>query len=357
MNFTELNNSIKALSSLENVDFFVIGQSLLGQDIYGVHLGSYEGNQLLSEGAIHAREYITASLLVQLVREYSTRQFEGGMFFIPMVNPDGVRIVLDGLDWVKCSKTQNFLLDVNEYSEDFSSWKADANAVDLNVNFDALWGGGSQNVFCPAPGNFVGFYPNSEREVREMIEFTLKNNPAVTLSFHTKGEVIYYGFETLTPDQIERDKLLAEQVALSNGYNIVKTQYSTGGYSDWVSEYLKVPALTIEVGSATIPHPISEEYLPAIFEQNKEVPQVALSFVNNDYSVSASASVQNENTETQENESELTENSANENDASEVSKILEKLDSPKLETNLSMFFTDKVNKINKYQQRRNRYKK
>ena len=69
---------------------------------------------------------------------------------------------------------KDFILLVNDGSTDFSYWKANANAVDMNVNFDAGWGKGVQNVFCPAPANFVGYYPNSEREVRSIIDFSLK---------------------------------------------------------------------------------------------------------------------------------------------------------------------------------------
>lgn len=278
--FEEIQNRILGLSNLENVDFFVVGYSLLGNPIYGAHIGNYEGNQILLEGAIHAREWVTAPLLVQMVEYLQNTPIDGGIYFIPMSNPDGVKLVLDGPVGLPCEQLRQFLISVNDGSEDFSLWKADANAVDLNVNFNALWGGGSQNVFCPAPGNFVGYYPDSEREVRELIAFTNKNQPKGTLSYHTKGEVIYYGFETLTPAQIERDLRIAQQLSAVNGYEIIKTENSTGGYSDWVSLNLEVPAFTIEVGNALIPHPIGLEYLPEIFEQNKDIPLTFLNSIN-----------------------------------------------------------------------------
>lgn len=279
--FEEVNNQILSLSELENVEFFTVGYSLLGKPIYGVHIGSYNGNQILMEGAIHAREWVTAPLLVDIVKYLFNTPMNGGMYVIPMSNPDGVKLVLDGVEDFPCQKLRDFLINVNDGSEDFSLWKANSNAVDLNVNFNALWGGGSQNVFCPAPGNFVGYYPNSEREVRDLIDFTLKNQPNGTLSWHTKGQVIYYGFETLSQEQLERDLVIAQQLSAVNGYEIIKTQNSTGGYSDWVSLNLGVPAYTIEVGNVNIPHPIGEENLPLIFEQNKDVPMAFLNALNN----------------------------------------------------------------------------
>ena len=281
--FEEVNNQILSLSTLPNVDFFVVGYSLLGKPIYGVHIGNYDGNQILLEGAIHAREWVTAPLLVDMVKYLQNTEIPGGMYFIPMSNPDGVKLVLDGANDLPCEQLRRFLLSVNGDNPDFSQWKANANAVDLNVNFDALWGGGSQNVFCPAPGNFVGYYPNSEREVNALINFTLKNQPKGTLSYHTKGEVIYYGFEVLNPAQMERDRAIAETLAGVTGYDVIRTENSTGGYSDWVSLNLGVPAYTVEVGNVNIPHPIGEEYLPEIFEKNKDVPLAFLNSINNLY--------------------------------------------------------------------------
>lgn len=287
MTINEIYDQIYSLASLDGVDFFNVGYSLLSQPIYGVHIGSYEGNQLLIEGAIHAREYITALLVVDLVKYLHSTAIDGGIYFIPMVNPDGVRLVLEGTSGIRCEKTADFLTNVNGGSNDFSQWKADANAVDLNVNFDALWGGGSQNVFCPAPANFVGYYPNSEREVNNLINFTLKNQPNATISYHTKGEVIYYGFEVLSPEQTARDLNIAEAISQVTGYQVVKTANSTGGYSDWVSLNLGVPAFTIEVGSSDLNHPIGEDQLPLIFEQNKDVPLTVLNKLNTLSNVSA----------------------------------------------------------------------
>ena len=232
MNYFELTSYITSLSSLKNVDFFIVGYSLLGKPIYGAHIGSYNSNQILMEGAIHAREWITAPLLVDLCRFYSTQTFSGGMYFIFLSNPDGVEFVLDGVNNINCEKLKQNLVNINNNSFDFSQWKANANAVDLNVNFNACWGEGRQNVFCIAPANFVGYYPNSEREVNALIDFTLKNKPSATISFHTKGEVIYYGFDALNASEMERDRLLANLLGSVNGYTTVKTVGSVGGYSD-----------------------------------------------------------------------------------------------------------------------------
>lgn len=280
MTYSELIQNITSLSTLEGIDFFIVGYSTLGQPIYGVHLGSYDGKQILIEGGIHAREYPATLVITEMIKYMSTTPLSGGVYAIPLVNPDGARLVLDGIDYLPCQKLKDYILHINDGSEDFSQWKANAMAVDLNVNFDALWGEGSQNVFCPAPGNFVGYYPNSEREVRDLIDFTYKVNPDLTLSYHTKGEVIYYGFETLTPEQLARDKDIADFISSINGYTPIKTENSVGGYSDWVSEFLQVPAFTIEIGPVTAPTPIPIEYVLPAYEANKDVPSQLLNYLN-----------------------------------------------------------------------------
>ena len=197
MTLTDIYTDIENLANLPGVDLTTIGYSVLNNPIYAVHIGDYQGDQIIVEGAIHAREYITSLLLVEMVKYLHDKVSGYGIYFIPLVNPDGVGLVLEGADNLP-EETKDFVLSINGGSNDFSLWKANINAVDLNVNFDALWGGGSQNVTYPSSGNFIGYEPNSEPEVQALIAFTESIKPVLTLSYHTKGEVIYYGFEVLT---------------------------------------------------------------------------------------------------------------------------------------------------------------
>lgn len=280
MTFEELQNRIIGLSSNPNLDFFVVGYSTLGQAIYGVHLGDYSGKQILIEGGIHAREYPSTLVVCDMIEYMASQELPGGVYAIPLTNPDGARLVLDGLDWIPCQKLRDYILHINDGNNDFSQWKADILAIDLNVNFDALWGEGSQNVFCVAPGNFIGYFPESEREVRNLIDFSYRVRPDLTLSYHTKGDVIYYGFELLTAEELSRDREIAEFISTINGYTPTQTQSSVGGYSDWASEYLKVPAFTIEIAPSTAPTPVPIEYVLPAFEANKDVPIRLLEYLN-----------------------------------------------------------------------------
>ncbi|MBE5741005.1 MAG: hypothetical protein E7351_00505 [Clostridiales bacterium] len=277
MTYQELINTILQLQE-EGLEIFSVGKSVLGKDILATHLGDYSGVQIVIQSAIHAREYITALLAVELARNLHNNDLvhDGGIYIIFITDPDGVEIVLDGIDTVDCEITRNYLINGNNGSTDFSQYKANINQVDLNTNFDASWGGGSQNVFCPNSENFIGFYPNSEREVQSLINFTLRNKPLLTISYHSKGNVIYYGFENQSQKDIDRDRQIGEALSGVTGYPIIFTENSTGGYKDWCIDKLKIPAYTIEVGDENLPHPIGVENLPEIYARNKDVPLVAL---------------------------------------------------------------------------------
>lgn len=277
MTYQELINQILQLQE-EGLEIFNAGKSILGKNLLATHVGEYSGPQIIIQAGIHAREYITTSLLVEQARNLHNNNLVsgGGIYFLFLTNPDGAEISLDGIDVVNCEIQRNYLIQANNGNLDFSKYKANINLVDLNTNFDANWGGGSQNLFCPNTENFVGFYPNSEREVRSLIDFTLKNRPLITISYHSKGNVIFYGFEGESDTDIERDRKIGEALSESTGYPLIFTENSTGGYKDWCINTLKIPAYTIEVGDDNLEHPLGIETLPEIYARNKDVPLIAL---------------------------------------------------------------------------------
>ena len=277
MTYQELINQILQLQE-EGLEIFNVGKSTLGKNILATHVGEYNGTQILIQAGIHSREWITSLLLVEQARYLHNNQLvtNGGIYFIFITNPDGIEIALDRIDVVDCEITRNYLISANGGSLDFSRYKANINLVDLNTNFDANWGQGSQNIFCPAPENFVGFYPNSEREVQNLINFTLKNKPLLTISYHSKGNVIYYGFEGQSEENITRDREIGEVLSEITGYPLIFTENSTGGYKDWCINTLKIPAYTIEVGDESLEHPLQIDTLPEIYQRNKDIPLTAL---------------------------------------------------------------------------------
>lgn len=280
--YIDLMNDLPVLQA-RGAEISMIGNSVLGRCIPCIHLGKNTGQQVLIQGAIHAREHITAQLIVMLV--YYTQEvwpnLNGGIYFIPMSNPDGVSLCQFGLDSVTGREKRNFLLEVNGANgTDFTYWKANANAVDLNTNFSARWGTGTENVFAPSPANYVGPYPNSEPETRALLDITLAVRPALTISYHARGQEIYWQFHQ-QPPYLERDLRIAQNFALETGYALIEGERgSAGGYKDWCIEALKIPAFTFETVSLAFPYPIDYAALDEEFPRNRNIPKSALNTAN-----------------------------------------------------------------------------
>lgn len=95
-----------------------MGYSVLGRPIYGVHLGSYEGPQMIMEGGIHAREYLSTLYLIEEIKYLAEKTFLfDGTYVIPLTNPDGAGIVLEGISTLPCQITKDYILLANGGSE------------------------------------------------------------------------------------------------------------------------------------------------------------------------------------------------------------------------------------------------
>ena len=240
-----------------------IGSSVEGRRLFALHVGSPEGPQIVSQYAIHAREWVTALIALHHIERGVAK---GGAWILPLMNPDGALLCEEGAASLSEERRER-LLALNR-DGDFRHFKANANAVDLNVNFDAHWGTGKSNVLRPSYANYIGPEPLSEPETQALRDFTLERKPAATLSWHTKGEEIYFQFHQKFSQKL-RDKRLAKVLAKSTGYPLATLEGSAGGYKDWCIEKLKIPAFTIEVGPDSLPHPLGREALPDLLKRTK----------------------------------------------------------------------------------------
>lgn len=241
----------------------VVGESVLGRELYAVKIG--QGNPVgLVQYAIHGREFITTELA--FLHAKVGVPF-GSLWILPLLNPDGALLSQTGLQSVFSQERKAFLLSICK-GKDFSLWKANANGVDLNVNFAARWGKGAKNIAYPYAENHIGQRPFSEPESFALKQFTQKVGANYMVSYHTKGEEIYWYFYQPMRD-IPRDKGLAVALSRSTGYPLAMAGGSAGGYKDWCIAKLGIPAFTIEAGADAFTHPIREEGLENILTKNK----------------------------------------------------------------------------------------
>lgn len=234
----------------------IIGQSFLGRNIYAFFVGKEGKIKGICQSAIHAREWKTALLSFEQIR-YGVRG--GGVWFIPLSNPDGALLSQRGIASVRDENIKKRLLKING-SSDFTRWKANANCVDLNVNFAARWGEGKENVRCPASANYIGERPFSERESSALRDFTLRVKPDFTVSYHSVGGEVYWYFNQGLKRGL-RDKAIARRLAESSGYALKYTFGSVGGYKDWCIKRLKIPAFTVEVEGGDVSSIIKKNLL------------------------------------------------------------------------------------------------
>lgn len=238
----------------------IIGNSLLGRNLYAMKLGG--GSPVgIAVYAIHAREWITAQLAITQMHT----PVLGTVWVLPLVNPDGALLSQTGAESASGSEYERFL---SAYSrEELRLWKANARGVDLNVNFDADWGKGVSNVRSCGAENGIGARAFSERETRALRDFTLSIRPDYTVSYHTKGEEIYWYFGQSTQPCL-RDFRIATELSRTTGYPLRQTVGSCGGYKDWCISALKIPAFTVETGAEHWRHPLGEDALETMKQDN-----------------------------------------------------------------------------------------
>jgi len=260
------------------------GKSVLGKDLYYLKLGNGP-NEVFYNGAHHALEWITAPLLMKFI-ENLARAYKGGssiggypaeeilcksaIYVVPMVNPDGVDLVLEGLQ--KDHPYYEKLLEWNGGRTDFSKvWQANIRGVDLNHNYDASWQESKEaelklGINGPGPTRYSGPYPESEPESKAVADFTRSHDFKLVLAYHSQGEVIYWNYRNMAPPSaLEIGRLLSE----ASGYPLDEVYgiAAYGGYKDWFIEKFKRPGYTVEVGLGKNPLPISQ--FPKIYQDNE----------------------------------------------------------------------------------------
>ena len=209
----------KYLTTLDNsYKVKVLGKTKFNRKIYAVE--KINGKNLSTAvlvASIHAREWITTELLVQFINQNIFKTITHfNILLILMANPDGVELSINGLKNFK-KKHRKKLIKINK-SNNFSLYKANGRGVDINNNFDAdfkLHNHGKS----PASQGYAGRCAESEKETRAIVKFLKKVKPFIVLSYHTKGEEIYFEYFQ-RGYALVRDRLIAENFEKSTGYKI-----------------------------------------------------------------------------------------------------------------------------------------
>lgn len=247
------------------------GTSVEGRDLVLIKLGKGK-TKLVLAGAHHAREYITATFLMETVdeyaRAYATTGTLGGMdiralldavtvYIVPMVNPDGVNLVQNGPD---AAQNPAAVKAMRMLKSSYSEWKANINGVDLNRQYPCHWEEKASNTDVPSSEMYKGAAPATEPEVQAMMRLCQENDFALAASFHSKGEVIYWA-DSGTDAAIEAGASIAQTLSDVTGYDLMDVSEDPAvygaGFENWFRQEYVRPAFCVEltpVGDGSLPH-------------------------------------------------------------------------------------------------------
>jgi g-D-glutamyl-meso-diaminopimelate peptidase len=248
-----------------------IGRSVCGRPIEAWSWGKGHWTVHL-QAAMHANEWITtlafATWLERMID--SDMDLPYRLVAVPLVNPDGVSLVL-----------QHGRLD----------WKANVNGIDLNDQFPAGWAqererrmvgkssepgprdyggerplsepgprdyGGERPLSEPGPRDYGGERPLSEPEARALVRLTNGVRPDVVIALHTQGREIYYNYRGYEPAFAGEWATYLGNAVSKRPYKAVALSDSDAGFKDWFIQHTGKPGFTIEMGSGTNPLPIDQ---------------------------------------------------------------------------------------------------
>lgn len=254
---------------------------------------------VLFTAAHHANEWITALVLLKYAEDLAEAiQNEGILFgqrakelaeavtihLVPMVNPDGVDLVVGAIDAgnIQYDLARRLAADYPNISFP-DGWKANLLGVDLNLNYPAGWLQAreikfSQGYTTPGPRDYVGRAPLNQLETQALAELTEEMAPELVLAYHSQGKEIYWTFKDYV---VPGARELGEVMARVSGYRLadVPEESAYAGFKDWFIQNFRRPGYTIEVGSGQNPLPLSQ--FPEIYRDNVPLLNIAALGINN----------------------------------------------------------------------------
>ncbi len=278
-----LNEMKEFIKISDGAEFFSIGESVMEKKIYCIKFGNGE-KKLFLNGAHHGLEYITSAFLMRFLFDAQLNLKNGTdmwgypikelfnkvtLYVVPMVNPDGVDIAVNGLDIT--NRYHRLLISMVGIHSFNKVWQANGRGVDINHNYNAGWAEVSPG---PAPTKYSGPFPESEPETKAVADFVREMDFDMLLAFHSQGEEIYYDFDGLAGEKARRT---AEKLSRASGYPVCVTEgtASFGGLKDWfIKEYGK-QGFTVEMGRGK--NPLDEKRLDEFYKDNAKLVLAAIS--------------------------------------------------------------------------------
>ncbi len=299
--YEKLISDAKALAEQYHkiVQYVTIGRSHDNRDILMLKLGTGKRYFLVCSG-VHGRETVNPVVMMKMTEYYAeqymsyrlqkenmSRMFGnpsmnsgeeyGRLIFgkcirellhtytiliIPMLNPDGYTIALQGYEAIREEKLREKAI---KRKLPYEEWKFNARGVDINRNFPSrLWR-------PKGPGDYAA----SENETRALISVFHQYRLKGFVDLHSRGKSIYYYRSRMPELYNERQQKAALRLKEITKYELMPPgdevdPGDTGGNTvHYFSEHFYRLALTIETVEEEATFPLNKEYRASTFEELK----------------------------------------------------------------------------------------
>ena len=259
-NYKELEADMRSLAARapDLVSIFSLGKSTRGRDLWAVRLtkgakGTKPSTKpgIVFMGTHHAREHLSTEVPLLLAKHLVDNRADSeiarllesrDIYFIPMVNPDGVEYDVDGGKY-------------HMHRKNMAKNADGSTGVDLNRNYAWGWGGGGASP-NPSDDTYRGPSAFSEPESRAVKAFVeARPNLKVMISYHTFSELILYpwgGSDEQIPDAkaLAAFKTMAGEMGKMTGYTPEQSSdlyIATGDTCDWAWGAKGIFAFTFEL--------------------------------------------------------------------------------------------------------------
>lgn len=241
----------------------VLTRSILGKEIPVLRLGRGKST-VVYVSAQRGTDGVLCEVLLDFVRDFvkqykrNAKPFgtalsylfsERTVFVVPMLNPDGVGYVREGV--LEDNPLSERVLRMSEEG-DFSAWEANARGVDLTHNYQTGFfahkeRARAQGVISGAPRGFGGEFPESEPESAALcrwLQFRREDLIGVLALQSGKGEIYCSCKDKLSAKTMAAGRILGR----ATGYRLIGPEKAApcGGLADWCIDHLSRPAYRVE---------------------------------------------------------------------------------------------------------------
>lgn len=252
----------------------------------------------LVEAGTHAKESLNPLLVLNQVELYckdyyneeTIKSFDmhiildkAVIHFLPLTNPDGYDLVKIGQ---KSVQPKNLEVLKNIKDKNYSKYKAGITGVDHNRNYPSryldletekwinLWNENTTewSAKVPCGSYFYGESPSTEPEVIAIEKYIKKYDFRNYISFHSRGDIIYWNQYYFDEIYNKRSYSLAKRISKVNGYSLGNKNKPTGsGYmSDYTTQETLKPILVVE--TMKMNEIVNLDLYKYAYEKNKTVP-------------------------------------------------------------------------------------